>query len=135
MVLEKHQAQTIGRWKNVRLSTVVERVNDPVAVDPRKMYQEIGIRSHGKGIFHKEPVAGKSLGTKRVYWVHPDCFVFNVVFAWEQAIAVTSRSEKGMIGSHRFPMYRPVKGTLDLQYLLSFFKTDRGTAATLRAER
>ena len=81
----------------VELSSFLRRVNDPVTVDPTSMYREIGIRSHGKGIFHKEPTIGKNLGDKRVFKVHPDCFVFNVVFAWEQAIAKTTDNEREMI--------------------------------------
>ena len=89
-------------------------------------YQEIGIRSHAKGIFHKEPVTGKSLGNKSVFWIEPDCFVVNIVFAWEQAIAKTTEAERGMIASHRFPMYKPKEGVLDLDYLLYFFKSAKG---------
>lgn len=112
--------------RTVQLSSVVSRVNDPINPDPNSLYREIGIRSHGKGIFHKEPVTGKSLGEKRVYRVHPNCFVFNVVFAWEQAIAKTTAAEEGMIASHRFPMYQPVDDKIDLGFLLYFFKTNRG---------
>ncbi|WP_019488072.1 hypothetical protein [Kamptonema formosum] len=65
-------------------------------------YKQIGIRSHGKGIFHKEAVTGRELGNKRVYWVHPNAFVVNIVFAWEQAVALTSSDENGFIASHRF---------------------------------
>ena len=32
-----------------------------------------------------------------------------------------------MIGSHRFPMYRPTKGNLDIDYLIFYLLTKRGT--------
>ena len=51
----------------------------------------------------------------------------NIVFAWEQAIGKTTQSEVGMIGSHRFPMYRPVNDRVDIDYLISYFLTKRGT--------
>ena len=54
-------------------------------------------RSHGKGIFYKEPVTGAALGNKSVFWIEPDCFIVNIVFAWEQAIGKTTQSEVGMI--------------------------------------
>ena len=120
------QLLTGKKRKTVKLSSVVKRVNDPINPDPNTLYREIGIRSHGKGIFHKEPVTGKSLGDKRVYRIHPDCFVFNVVFAWEQAISQTTSAEEGMIASHRFPMYQPIEDKIDLDYLVYFFKTGRG---------
>jgi type I restriction enzyme S subunit len=113
-------------WKIVPLSNLLRRVRKPVEVEADKLYREIGILSHGKGIFHKEERTGASLGNKSVFWVEPDCFVVNIVFAWEQAIAKTTNAEKGMIASHRFPMYKPKAGTLDLDFLISFFNTPQG---------
>lgn len=108
------------------LNDVVSRVRHSFQPSFDVQYREIGIRSHAKGIFHKEPVTGKSLGNKSVFWVEPDCFVVNIVFAWEQAVAKTTEAEVGMIASHRFPMYKPKEGILDLDYLLYFFKSAKG---------
>ncbi|WP_395763106.1 restriction endonuclease subunit S [Elizabethkingia anophelis] len=108
------------------VSQVVVKIRNGFTPKPDALYQEIGIRSHAKGIFHKEPVTGKSLGNKSVFWVEPDCFVVNIVFAWEQAVAKTTEAEVGMIASHRFPMFKPKEGVLDLDYLLYFFKSAKG---------
>lgn len=113
-------------WKIKTVSEILERVVDPITPAPDKEYRQIGIRSHGKGIFHKEPVTGKLLGNKRVFNVHPDCFVVNIVFAWEQAVAKTTASEVGMIASHRFPMYKPKGNLCDIDYITYLFKTKRG---------
>ena len=110
----------------IPLAKVVTKVKTGFIPNKETYYQEIGIRSHAKGIFHKEPVTGKSLGNKSVFWIEPDCFVVNIVFAWEQAIAKTTEVERGMIASHRFPMYKPKEGALDLDYLLYFFKSAKG---------
>ena len=106
---------------------ILERVEAPVNVEPDKEYVQIGIRSHGKGLFYKEPVLGKALGNKQVFWIQPNCFILNVVFAWEQAITKTTENEIGMIGSHRFPMYRPKNDLVDIDYLIYYFLTKRGT--------
>lgn len=106
---------------------ILERVEVPVNVEPDKEYVQIGIRSHGKGLFYKEPVFGKALGNKQVFWIQPNCFILNVVFAWEQAITKTTENEIGMIGSHRFPMYRPKNNLVDIDYLIYYFLTKRGT--------
>ena len=106
---------------------ILERVEVPVNVEPDKEYVQIGIRSHGKGLFYKEPVLGKALGSKQVFWIQPNCFILNVVFAWEQAITKTTENEIGMIGSHRFPMYRPKNDLVDIDYLIYYFLTKRGT--------
>lgn len=113
-------------WKKIKLDDCLTKVERPVEVVRDKYYAQIGIRSHGKGLFHKEAVTGEELGNKAVYWVEPDCFVLNIVFAWEQAVGKTTSSEAGMIASHRFPMYRPKDNLVDIDYLISFFMTKRG---------
>lgn len=113
-------------WKKFKLSDCLTKVERPVEVVLDKHYAQIGIRSHGKGVFHKEAVTGEELGNKAVYWVEPDCFVLNIVFAWEQAVGKTTSSEAGMIASHRFPMYRPKDNLVDIDYLISFFMTKKG---------
>lgn len=117
---------SVKGWNVSRIGDLVDRVVNPVDVDRVATYQEIGVRSHGNGIFYKASVSGEELGNKRVFWVEPDCFVVNIVFAWEQAMAKTTEAERGMIASHRFPMYRPKTGCLDLDYLLLFFYTSYG---------
>lgn len=121
-----HFPQFQKDWKPKRFGDLTERISVPVDVKLDEMYQQIGIRSHGKGIFHKELVDGKSLGNKRVFWVQENCLIVNIVFAWEQAVAKTTANESGMIASHRFPMYEPVKNESDLDYLLQFFLTKKG---------
>ena len=113
-------------WSRRKLAEILCRVVDPVEVDPTDIYQEIGIRSHGKGIFHKEPVQGEKLGNKRVFWVKSDCLIVNIVFAWEQAVARTTQEEVGKIASHRFPMYRPRDDTANVDFLTYYFKTSYG---------
>ena len=112
-------------WKTIRLGGLLDVVRRPVEVCPDYEYRQIGIRSHGKGLFYKEPVKGSDLGNKSVFWVEPGCFILNIVFAWEQAVGMTTGKENGMIASHRFPMWRS-KGNLDLEYLLRFFLTPIG---------
>jgi type I restriction enzyme S subunit len=113
-------------WQDCLTEDAFDRVVNPVDVDPHRHYTEIGIRSHGKGLFKKPPIEGKSLGEKRVFWVEPNCLVLNIIFAWEQAVARTTPNEKGMIASHRFPMFRPKDNVIDLDFALYFFKSKWG---------
>lgn len=113
-------------WETVQIGDVVKPARSAVTVEPDTLYREIGIRSHGKGIFYKEPISGKDLGDKRVFWIEPGCFVVNIVFAWEGAVAQTTLSELGMIASHRFPMYKPDADRLDLDFITYFFKSKKG---------
>jgi len=124
-IIRRHYASYPDDWIITELGELLERVVKPVEVIPDHEYREIGIRSHGKGLFHKEPVTGSGLGNKSVFWVEVDCLIINIVFAWEQAVGITTTHEKGMIASHRFPMWQS-KGNVELHYLLRFFLTPFG---------
>jgi type I restriction enzyme S subunit len=113
-------------WDILCLKDILNPAGKPVAPIMDELYQQIGIRSHKKGIFYKDKATGATLGKKRVFWIESDCFIVNIVFAWEHAVAKTTANEQGMIASHRFPMYKPEEGILDLDYLLYYFKSPRG---------
>ena len=114
------------QWPKVELGGVLKYVARPINVQADEIYREIGIRSHGKGVFHKQPISGLELGNKKVFWVEPGDFVLNIVFAWEGAVCVLGAAERGMIGSHRFPTFRADESRLDIRFLLAFFKTPNG---------
>lgn len=120
------QRQAQAAWTRTAIGDLLKKVGRPVAVEGSRTYREIGIRSHCKGIFHKPPIQGRELGSKRVFWVEPGCLVFNIIFAWEQAVALTTESERGMIASHRFPMYRSTNGKLLPEYAYLHFSSPRG---------
>lgn len=115
-----------GEWKIKTLKNILTITGKPFIPTKDELYTQIGIRSHTKGIFYKEKVTGTELGNKRVFWIEPNCFVVNIVFEWEHAIAKTTDKEIGMIASHRFPMYAPKEDVLTLDYLLYYFKSPRG---------
>jgi len=113
-------------WELARVDSVLQRVKNKVEVVETEEYQQIGIRSHAKGIFYKELVTGEELGNKSVFWIKENCFIVNIVFAWEHAVAKTTENENGMIASHRFPMYEPKDNKVDIDYILYYFKSKRG---------
>ena len=115
-----------GAWKEFKCEDIFDRVGKLVEKETGVVYREIGIRSHGKGLFYKDTISGEELGNKRVYWIEPDCFIVNIVFAWERAVAKTTMNEIGMIASHRFPMYKPKAGIADLEFITKFFITNKG---------
>ncbi len=115
-----------AHWEVYRMDEILDRLKNNVVVKKEESYKQIGIRSHGKGIFYKEEVRGEELGNKSVFWIEPDCFIVNIVFAWEMAVAKTTSADVGLIASHRFPMYKPKSDLLDLDFLLYFFKMPLG---------
>ena len=84
-------------WENWR-----PFVRRPVAVDLDGSYLEVGVRSFGKGTFHKPALSGIEVGSKRLFKVRAGDLVFNIVFAWEGAVAVATSHDDGRVGSHRF---------------------------------
>lgn len=113
-------------WKRSRLAWVIREVQRPVVVEPEVRYAEIGVRSHGRGTFHKDPVFGWELEEKKVYWVEPGDLVFNIVFAWERAVAIIQEVDRGRIASHRFPTYRAVGDAANMRFLRYLFMSDYG---------
>ena len=111
-------------YKEIKLKNVLTRHSNVVNKDPNESYYQIGIRSHGKGIFYKEPEKGREIGDKRIFWIVPNCLIINIVFAWERAVAKTTNKELGMVASHRFPMYKVNENSLD--YVLHYLLTEKG---------
>jgi type I restriction enzyme, S subunit len=109
-----------------RVGDVLRLERRAVAVDPQNEYEEIGVRSFGRGIFHKPPVSGADLGSKRVFRVTPGDLVISNVFAWEGAIAVASDREIGKIGSHRFMTFVPASNRIDVPWAAWFFRSEPG---------
>lgn len=119
---------------HVRVGDVVRLERRAVTVNPRETYQEVGVRSFGKGIFHKEPVSGAEIGTKRIFRIESGDLVFSNVFAWEGAVALATDAEQGFVGSHRFMTYVALDpGAVDVRYLLYLFTSEMGVALLRKA--
>lgn len=120
-------------WERKKIKDILVKVGNAVDVKEGVKYREIGIRSHGKGLFYKDETDIHEIGNKRVFWIEPDCFIVNIVFAWERAVARTTQNEVGMIASHRFPMYKPDESQVDLDYLTTYFTSSRGQQVLMLA--
>lgn len=116
-----------------RVGEVMTLLRRQVLPQPKGIYREIGIRSFGRGVFHKEPVTGEKLGNKRVFSIEPGDLLFSNVFAWEGAVALATDSEAGFIGSHRFMTYRVNENVADASYLRHYFTCRPGLEVIRRA--
>jgi type I restriction enzyme S subunit len=111
-------------WKP--LKKIASLVRRAVKTKPDGRYEEMGIRSFGKGTFQKPVLTGKQIGNKRIYTIHEGDLVFNNVFAWEKAIAVAKAEDHGRVGSHRFITYVPHEGQATSEFLCHHFLGERG---------
>lgn len=109
----------VGDWEKKPLGAIVIPYSDPVEV-PHNGYERLGIRSHGKGVFHEYVEAGKEITTAQLHRVAAHNFIVNITFAWEHAVAVTSDEDAGKLVSHRFPQFSMADGIYDqfLKYLI-----------------
>ena len=113
-----------AEWKP--LAEVAPQVRRPVSVEAGKSYPELGIRSFGKGTFHKPAIAAEHLGSKRIYHIHPGDLIFNNVFGWEGAVAVVKPEDAGRVGSHRFITCVPNANVATTPFLYYHFTTEQG---------
>jgi len=119
-----NQMIEVSEWKP--LGEVASLVRRAIKTKPEEEYEEMGIRSFGKGTFKKPVLTGKQLGNKRIYRIHEGDLVFNNVFAWEKAIAVAKKEDHGRVGSHRFITYVPHEGQATSEFLFHHFLSERG---------
>lgn len=101
MLFNAFQEVTEG-VEQLPLSEISPLVRRPVEVAVDGEYPELGVRSFGKGTFHKPTLTGADVGNKRLFEIHKGDLLFNIVFAWEGAIAVPNVEDHGRVGSHRF---------------------------------
>ena len=95
-------------------------------IDLEGSYLELGRRSFGKGTFHKPPLAGAEVGTKRLFRIEPGDLLFSNVFAWEGAIAIAEHADAGRFGSHRFMSCVADENITSAEFLRYYFLTEAG---------
>jgi type I restriction enzyme S subunit len=95
-------AEIVDEAEYLPLAEVAPLVRRPIVVELNGDYPELGVRSFGKGTFHKPTLTGADVGNKRLFEIHEGDLLFNIVFAWEGAIAVPTAKDHCRVGSHRF---------------------------------
>ena len=108
------------------MSEVAPLVRRPVEINLDGTYPELGVRSFGKGTFHKPDLSGVAVGTKKLFRINAGDLLFNIVFAWEGAVAVAQPADEGRVGSHRFLSCVPAPETASVEFLRFYFSTREG---------
>lgn len=108
------------------IAEVAPLVRREQSIDLDGSYPELGIRSFGKGTFHKPPLSGREVGTKRLFRIEPGDLLFSNVFAWEGAIAIAQTADAGRFGSHRFITCRASSALTTAEFLRYYFLTETG---------
>lgn len=108
------------------MSEVAPLVRRPVEIDLDGIYPELGVRSFSKGTFHKPDLPGAGVGNKKLFRMSTGDLLFNIVFAWEGAVAVAQPEDDGRVGSHRFLSCVPAPDTATVEFLRFYFSTREG---------
>lgn len=119
--------------RRVPMGEIAPLVRRSIAVEPDDSYQELGVRSFGKGTFHKPTLEGAEVGTKKLFRIEAGDLLFNIVFAWEGAVAVAQPADTGRVGSHRFLTCVPDPNEATSEFLCFWFLTDDGLQSLGRA--
>ncbi len=91
------------------------------------------MRSFGKGTFHKPPLPGLDVGSKKLFSIAAGDLLFNIVFAWEGAVAVAATEDAGRVGSHRFLTCVADANRASADFLRYWFLREEGLLALNRA--
>ncbi len=108
------------------MAEVAPLVRRPVEIEPDRSYPELGVRSFGRGTFHKPALDGMAVGSKKLFRIRAGDLLFNIVFAWEGAVAIAQPEDDGRVGSHRFLTCVPDSNTVTADFLRFYFLTPEG---------
>lgn len=125
-LLQSEFSQIVENAPRQKMACIAPLVRRRVELLPGAEYPELGIRSFGKGTFHKPALDYLAVGTKKLYRIEPGDLVFNNVFAWEGAIAVAQPEDQGRVGSHRFVTCVPQADAAVAEFLCFYFLTPEG---------
>ena len=108
------------------MAEVAPIVRRPVMIEPDGKYLELGVRSFGKGVFHKPTLIGAELDWQKLYRIHTGDLVISNIKAWEGAIAVASNNDHERVGSHRYITCVPQDNIITSGFLCFYLLSDEG---------
>ena len=109
-----------------QMNEVSPLVRRPVEVEAHESYPELGVRSFGRGTFHKPPLQGIDLTWQKLFRIEDGDLVFSNIKAWEGAFAVAEPKDHGRVGSHRYLTCVPIDGTASAPFLWYYLQTREG---------
>ncbi|OLL33744.1 hypothetical protein BTH42_00240 [Burkholderia sp. SRS-W-2-2016] len=116
-------------WQWVRMGVVAPIVRREVEVQLEGSYPELGLRSFGRGTFHKPALSGVEVGNKRLFVIKTGDLLLSNVFAWEGAIAVAKPEDDGRYGSHRYITCEVDRARASTDFVARYLLTPPGLTA------
>lgn len=116
-------------WRMQRMGDFAPLVRREVDVQPGAIYPELGLRSFGKGTFHKPALTSEQVGSKRLFLIKAGDLLLSNVFAWEGAVAVVSPADDGRYGSHRYITCKVDPEIANVHFVARYLVTPAGLAS------
>jgi len=112
------------KWQELKVVAPITRRKVELRAD--ELYNELGVRSFGKGLFTKPSFLGSSLSWQQPYWMKKGDLLFSNIKAWEGAVAEITEEYDGCVGSHRYITCEPYDNLVKTEFLLFYFLTQQG---------
>ena len=125
-LLSKAFERTINGAPRRSMAEVAPLVRRPIEIELDESYPELGVRSFGRGTFHKPTLQGSQLTWQKLFRVEEGDLVFSNIKAWEGAFAVAGPTDHGRVGSHRYLTCVPMAGTMVPHFLWHYLQTREG---------
>jgi type I restriction enzyme S subunit len=113
-------------WKLTPFGEIAPIIRRPVEIEADAFYPELGMRSFGKGTFHKPAISGIEVGNKRLFKIHVGDLMFSNVFAWEGSVAIAKKEDDGRYGSHRYITCKVDNTRANTLFLYRYITTPAG---------
>lgn len=125
-LLSKAFARAIDGAPHRPMAEVAPLVRRPVEIDPTASYPELGIRSFGRGTFHKPDLIGAELSWQKLFRIEEGDLAFSNIKAWEGAFAVAGPEDHGRVGSHRYLTCVPSPDCATAGFIWFYLQTPEG---------
>ena len=110
-------------WKKIRLETVLTFVDDVRPVHADKSYQNLGIYSFGRGLFHKPPIDGSLTSAKTLRKVKKGQFIYSRLFAFEGSYGMVTEDFDERFVSNEYPTFDCKPSNIRGEFLSAYFKS------------
>ena len=114
----------MGSWAKVRLEHLLNKVSQPVTVEPVEEYNILGMRWYARGLYIKAVKRGSNIRAKKLFKVKTGDFVYNRLFAWKGSFGVVDDISNGCYVSNEFPCFEVDSAKLNARFLHLYFSQE-----------
>lgn len=122
-----------NRWPTARLSDVLTRADETIAIQPDVEYREITVRLWGKGVVLRGIVTGTEISGSRRFIAKGGQFILSRIDARNGAIGIVPPNLDGAIVTNDFPLFDVNPERVDATFLDWLSKTHDFVQLCLRA--